>query len=219
MLKFLGLAETTPEPLILVTEFVGYLAGWQHGGGLAWVMGLLGAFVALWATCLLWIFACAPYIERITRQPRLKGALSAISAAVSGVILNLAVWFALYVFFARVTLVEAGLLKIWTPKLASLAGRVVLLAALSGFLLLGAALEHCAGIGCRRRDGIQANVQRRRAQPMVVLSSESCANGDLRRRGTYVSPVFSRLVTLRRDVTIRFIAARRYACRRCVTAS
>lgn len=139
MMDGLGLAETTPGPLILVTEFAGYLAGWQHGGGPAWVMGLLGAFVALWATfapCFLWIFACAPYIERIARQPRLRGALSAITAAVTGVILNLAIWFALHVFFGRVTLVEAGPLKLWTPELASLDGRVVLLAALSGFLLL-----------------------------------------------------------------------------------
>ncbi len=140
MMDGLGLAETTPGPLILVTEFAGYLAGWQHGGGPAWVMGLLGAFVALWATfapCFLWIFACAPYIERIARQPRLRGALSAITAAVTGVILNLAVWFALHVFFGRVTLVEAGPLKLWSPELASLDVRVVLLAALSGFLLLG----------------------------------------------------------------------------------
>lgn len=139
MMDGLGLAETTPGPLILVTEFVGYLSAYRHGGGSPVVMGLLGAFVALWATFALWfmwIFAGAPYIEWITHQPRLKGALNAITAAVVGVILNLAVWFALHVFFAKVTLIEAGPLKLWTPTLSSLDWRVVALSALAGFLLL-----------------------------------------------------------------------------------
>lgn len=139
MMDGLGLAETTPGPLILVTEFVGYLAAYQHGGGPAVLMGILGAMIALWATfvpCFLWIFAGAPYIEWITAQPRLKGALTAIMAAVVGVILNLAVWFALHVFFGKVTLIEAGPLKLWTPTLASIDWRVVVLAALSGWLLL-----------------------------------------------------------------------------------
>ena len=86
MMDGLGLAETTPGPLILVTEFVGYLAAYDHGTGPALAMGLLGAFVALWATfapCFLWIFAGAPYIEWINAQPRLRGALNAITAAVS----------------------------------------------------------------------------------------------------------------------------------------
>lgn len=103
MIDALGLAETTPGPLILVTEFVGLLAGFQQGGvGLALVAGLL----TLWVTftpCFLWIFAGAPYVENILARPRLKGALAAISAAVVGVILNLSVWFALHVLFARVT--------------------------------------------------------------------------------------------------------------------
>jgi chromate transporter len=139
MMDGLGLAETTPGPLILVTEFVGYLAAYRHGGQPAVVMGLLGAAVALWATfapCYLWIFAGAPYIEWIIGQPRLKGALTAITAAVVGVILNLAVWFALHVFFTKVALVETAGLKLWTPELASLDWRVVLLAAVSGYLLL-----------------------------------------------------------------------------------
>ena len=99
----------------------------------------LGAFVAVWATfapCFLWIFAGAPYIDWITRQPRLKGALAAITAAVVGVILNLAVWFSLYVFFAKVTLIETGPLLLWTPELSSLDLRVVALAILSAILLL-----------------------------------------------------------------------------------
>ncbi len=139
MLDGLGLAETTPGPLILVTEFVGYVAGYRHGGEPAWVMGILGAFVALWATfapCFLWIFAGAPYIEWITRQPRLKGALSAITAAVAGVILNLAIWFALHVFFRKVSLIEIGPLHLWTPELATVDGRVVILATITAILLL-----------------------------------------------------------------------------------
>ena len=139
MMDGLGLAETTPGPLILVTEFVGYLSAYRHGGGPAIGMGLLGAFVALWGTfvpCFLWIFAAAPYIEWITHQPRLKGALTAITAAVVGVILNLAIWFALHVFFSKVTLIEVGPLQLWTPTLSTLDWRVAALSALSGILLL-----------------------------------------------------------------------------------
>jgi chromate transporter len=139
MMDGLGLAETTPGPLILVTEFVGYLSAYRHGGASSVGMGLLGAFVALWATfapCFMWIFAGAPYIEWMTHQPRLKGALGAVTAAVVGVILNLAVWFALHVFFAEVTLVKAGPLQLWTPALSSIDPRVVFLSAIAGFLLL-----------------------------------------------------------------------------------
>ena len=139
MMDGLGLAETTPGPLILVTEFVGYLAAYQHAGGPAWLMGLLGAVVALWTTfapCFLWIFTGAPYIEWINGQPRLKGALSAIIAAVVGVILNLALWFAVHVFFRKVELVGIGPLQLWTPDIGTLDWQVVVLAAISGFLLL-----------------------------------------------------------------------------------
>ncbi len=139
MMDGLGLAETTPGPLILVTEFVGYLAAYQHGGGSPWLAGLLGALVALWATftpCFLWIFAGAPYIEWINTQPRLKGALTAITAAVVGVILNLTLWFALHVFFGKVEQISAGPLNLWSPVMATLDWRVVVLAASCGFLLL-----------------------------------------------------------------------------------
>lgn len=139
MMTGLGLAETTPGPLILVTEFVGYMAGYNHGFAPSWLAGVAGALVALWATfvpCFLWIFAGAPYVEWIIAQPRLRGALTAITAAVVGVILNLAVWFALHVFFGKVDLVEAGLVKLWTPELSSLDWRVVVLAAVSAVLLL-----------------------------------------------------------------------------------
>ena len=139
MLDGLGLAETTPGPLILVTEFVGFLAAWRAGGEAAWTLGLLGALTALWATfapCFLWIFAGAPYVEWVNAQPRLRGALAAITAAVVGVIFNLALWFALHVFFAEVRLIEFGVLKLWTPTLATLDWRVVALASISALLLL-----------------------------------------------------------------------------------
>lgn len=123
MLDGLGLAETTPGPLILVTEFVGFLAAHRHGGGNPWLMGVLGALVTLWATfapCFLWIFAGAPYIERLNAEPRLKAALAAVTAAVVGVILNLTVWFALHVLFANVTERLAGPLRLHVPDLASI---------------------------------------------------------------------------------------------------
>lgn len=140
MMDGLGLAETTPGPLILVTEFVGFLSAFRHGGDPALLQGLLGAFVALWATfvpCFLWIFSGAPYIAWMTHQPRLRGGLSAITAAVVGVILNLAIWFALHVFFREVALHQAGPLQLWTPTLSSVDWRVVGLSALSAYALLG----------------------------------------------------------------------------------
>lgn len=139
MMDGLGLAETTPGPLILVTEFVGYIAAFQHGGKPPWLMGLFGALVALWATfapCFLWIFVGAPYIEWISARPRLKGALSGITAAVVGVILNLAVWFGLHVLFHEIEQQSWGPLQLWVPHLVSLDWRVIVLAVISGILLL-----------------------------------------------------------------------------------
>ncbi len=102
MIDALGLAETTPGPLILVTEFVALLAGFAQTG----VTGAIAAgLLALWVTftpCFLWIFLAGPYLERISAQPRLAGALQAITAAVVGVIANLSVWFALHVVFDTV---------------------------------------------------------------------------------------------------------------------
>lgn len=91
VLDGLGLAETTPGPLVLVTEFVGFLVGFRKGGEPELAFGLLGAAITLWATfalCFLWVFVGAPYIERLTRSSRLAGALAAVTAAVVGVILN-----------------------------------------------------------------------------------------------------------------------------------
>ena len=103
MLDGLGLAETTPGPLILVTEFIGFLSAYRSPGNLPpLTAGLLGAAVTVWATfapCFLWVLVGAPYIERLRDQRWLNGALSAVTAAVVGVILNLAVWLALHTLF------------------------------------------------------------------------------------------------------------------------
>ncbi|THD82493.1 chromate efflux transporter [Aliigemmobacter aestuarii] len=136
MMDALGLAETTPGPLILVTEFVGYLAGFGAGGV---AMGLAAAVVTLWMTfvpCFLWVFAGAPYVQALTRAPRLSGALEAITAAVVGVIGNLSVWFALHVLFSRLSDREFGPVTVPVPDLASLLPVPALLTVLAGIMLL-----------------------------------------------------------------------------------
>lgn len=135
MMDGLGLAETTPGPLILVTQFVGFLAA--HGMNGLW-FGVAGAVVALWTTfapCFLWIFAGAPYIDWIAGRPRLRKALSCITAAVVGVILNLSLWFALHVFFDTVTQTRIGPLHLWLPDLSSVNGVAVGLSLLCAFLM------------------------------------------------------------------------------------
>ncbi len=98
MMSGLGFAETTPGPLIMVLQFVGFLGGWQHPGALApWQAATLGALITTWATflpCFLFVFLGAPHVEALRTQPRLSAALNGITAAVVGVILNLTVWFA-----------------------------------------------------------------------------------------------------------------------------
>ncbi|HEX6980298.1 MAG TPA: chromate efflux transporter [Alphaproteobacteria bacterium] len=106
MLDGLGMAETTPGPLIMVTQFVGFLGAYRNPGGLdPMLAGTLGGILTTWVTfvpCFLWIFLGAPYIEALRGNRALSAALAAITAAVVGVILNLAVWFALHVLFAEV---------------------------------------------------------------------------------------------------------------------
>jgi chromate transporter len=131
MLTGLGLAETTPGPLILVLEFVGFLAGYRHAGLPG---GLGGALLTVWVTfapCFAWIFLAAPYVERLHDQPRLKGALAGVTAAVVGVIANLALWFGLHVLFARVEEVAVGPLSLDLPELASLAPDALALSVLA----------------------------------------------------------------------------------------
>ena len=139
MLDGLGLAETTPGPLILVTEFVGFMAAVRPDGVVNLWLGVAGAGVALWATfapCFLWVFVGAPYIDWLGSKARLSAGLAAISAAVVGVIGNLSVWFALHVLFAVVHESRVGVLHLWWPDLESVDWRVVLLAAVAAVLLL-----------------------------------------------------------------------------------
>ncbi|WP_246691552.1 chromate transporter [Methylobacterium sp. WL12] len=132
MLDGLGMAETTPGPLIMVTQFVGFLAAFRNPGGLPPLLaGTLGGLLTTWVTfapCFLWIFVGAPYVERLRGDRTLAGALSAITAAVVGVILNLAVWFALHTLFARLEPVAFGPIRLDLPVLASLDPWALLLA-------------------------------------------------------------------------------------------
>jgi chromate transporter len=115
MVDGLGLAETTPGPLILVTQFVGFLAAYRTPAPFSPVAaGAIGAAMTVWVTftpSMLWIFAGAPFIERLRANERLSGALAAITAAVVGVILNLSVWFALHVLFGQVQERHVGVLR------------------------------------------------------------------------------------------------------------
>ena len=156
MVDALGLAETTPGPLILVTEFVGFLAAHRHGGGPPLLMGALGAVVTLWATfapCYLWIFVAAPYLERINAEPRLRAALAAVTAAVVGVILNLTVWFALHVLFARTATAPFGPLRLLLPDLTSIDVIAAVLATVAALMLfylhrgIMMTLAVCGGLG------------------------------------------------------------------------
>ena len=124
MLDGLGMAETTPGPLIMVLQFVGFMAAFRDPGGLSPMMaGTLGGLLATWVTftpCFLWIFLGAPFVEQLRGNKALSAALSAITAAVVGVILNLAIWFAIHTVFRQTTPVRAFPFSFDAPVLASL---------------------------------------------------------------------------------------------------
>jgi chromate transporter len=123
MLDGLGMAETTPGPLIMVLQFVGYMAAYRDPGALSPMLaGTLGGLLATWVTftpCFLWIFLGAPFIEVIRGNKGLASALSAITAAVVGVVLNLAVWFAIHTIFRKTIPVHGLLMDFDAPELAS----------------------------------------------------------------------------------------------------
>ncbi|MEO3428066.1 chromate efflux transporter [Pelagibius sp. CAU 1746] len=165
MLDGLGMAETTPGPLIMVTQFVGFMGAFRDPGGLTpLAAGVLGALLTTWVTfapCFLWIFLGAPYIERLRGNPALSAALTAITAAVVGVILNLALWFALHVVFREVVPFQHFGLDLSRPVLTSIDWAAAALAAAAllavfrlrvgtGLLLTAAAVTglalHAAGI-------------------------------------------------------------------------
>ncbi len=137
----LGLAETTPGPLILVTQFVGYLAAYRAPEPFPpLVAGLLGAGLTTWVTfapCFMWIFAFAPWIDRLGNAVKLKGGLAAVTSAVVGVIANLTAWFALHVLFAEVGQRQFGPLRLYWPDLVSFDWRAVLLSSLACLLAFG----------------------------------------------------------------------------------
>ncbi len=117
MLDALGLAETTPGPLILVTEFVGFIAAARIEAPLSLAWGLLGAGLALhvtFAPCFLWIFTFAPYVSRLSAVPVLRRALAGISAAVVGAVLNLSAWFALHTLWPGAEPWQLGPLRLWS---------------------------------------------------------------------------------------------------------
>ncbi|WP_370693831.1 chromate efflux transporter [Methylobacterium sp. NEAU K] len=161
MLDGLGMAETTPGPLIMVTQFVGFMATFRHPGTLPpLVAGTLGGLLTTWVTfapCFLWIFVGAPYVERLRGDRALAGALSAITASVVGVILNLAVWFALQTIFAETRRFTAGPIHLDVPVLASLNPWALALAAaavLAAFRFkvgMVQALAACAAAGVTLR--------------------------------------------------------------------
>jgi chromate transporter len=128
MVDGLGLAETTPGPLILVLQFVGFVAAYRHAGAMNPLLaGALGSLLTLWVTfvpCFFWIFLGAPYIEQLRQNKALSAALGAITAAVVGVVMNLALWFALHVIFGAVRSVGLGM---EIPVLSSLDWRAALL--------------------------------------------------------------------------------------------
>jgi chromate transporter len=123
MLDGLGMAETTPGPLIMVLQFVGFMAAFRDPGGLSPMLaGTLGGLLATWVTftpCFLWIFFGAPFIETLRGNKALSAALSAITAAVVGVVLNLAIWFAIHTIFRQTIPVRAFPLSFDAPNPAS----------------------------------------------------------------------------------------------------
>jgi len=149
MLHGLGLAETTPGPLILVLQFVGFQAAYRAPAG--WdplAAGMLGSLVTLWATFVpsfLWIFVGLPYTEALRRQPALNGALAAVTAAVVGVVLNLTVWFAVHALFARsfhlgaMTLPDPASVDLAAAALAIAAALALIRFKLNLFWVMGAA--------------------------------------------------------------------------------
>ena len=155
MIDGLALAETTPGPLIMVLQFVGFVAAFRHPGGLdPWAAAVLGAAMTTWVTfvpCFLFIFVGAPFVEALRRQATLQAALSAITSAVVGVVLNLSVWFALHTIFGKLTPWRMGPVQLDVPAWSTLdLGALVLaIAALVatlrfriglGWILLGSAM-------------------------------------------------------------------------------
>ncbi len=157
MMDGLGMAETTPGPLIMVVQFVGFLGAYRNAGTISpLTAGFLGATITTWVTfvpCFFWIFLGAPYVERLRGNQVLNAILSTITAAVVGVILNLAVWFSVHTLFHDVHTVEFGPLRVLIPAPTSL-DPAALLIAIAAFVLtfrlhrgMGITLAICCLLG------------------------------------------------------------------------
>jgi chromate transporter len=140
MLDGLGMAETTPGPLVMVLQFVGFLAAYRNPGGLdPMLAGILGGLLTSWVTflpCFLWVFAGAPYVERLRHNRAISSALTGVTAAVVGVVANLALWFALNFIFTNVQVAKFGPMSLYLPIWSTLDWRALALSLLSAFLLL-----------------------------------------------------------------------------------
>jgi chromate transporter len=140
MLDGLGMAETTPGPLVMVLQFVGFLAAYRNPGGLDPLLaGILGGLLTSWVTflpCFLWVFAGAPYIERLRTNRAVSAALAGVTAAVVGVIANLALWFGLHFLFNEVAPFKMGVLRGEWPVWSSLQIWALILSLLAAVLLL-----------------------------------------------------------------------------------
>lgn len=135
----LGLAETTPGPLIMVTQFVGYLAAFRAPEPFTpLIAGIIGAGLTTWVTfapCFLWIFAFAPWIDRMENAKWLKGGLTTLTAAVVGVIANLTAWFGLHVLFSRITEQQYGPVRLFIPDTDTFSWEAAMLVAFTAFLI------------------------------------------------------------------------------------
>jgi chromate transporter len=140
MLSGLGLAETTPGPLILVLVFVGFLAAARGATGLDPLLaGSIGALITLWVTfapSFLFIFAGAPFVEKLRGKKRTAAALAAVTAAVVGVIANLALWFGLHVLFEHVGETSYGPIRLPLPEIGSFDWRAAAIAVVAGIALI-----------------------------------------------------------------------------------
>ena len=139
MLDGLGLAETTPGPLIMVVQFVGFLGAWRNAGNMDPLLaGVMGSVITVWVTfapSLMFIFVGAPWVERITSDQRLAAALSGVTAAVVGVVLNLGIWFAIHTLFTDVAARSFGPVTLPVPDIASFSPVVAAIAIGAGVAL------------------------------------------------------------------------------------
>ena len=139
MVNGLALAETTPGPLIMVVQFVGFLAAFRNAGSLdPWVAGVVGSSLVVWVTfvpCFIFVFLGAPFVERLRSNHTLSAAMSAVSAAVVGVIANLSVYFSLHTLFEETTLTKTGIIRMTLPAWDSVDIRALVLTALACVLV------------------------------------------------------------------------------------